>query len=154
MGIVHTEGEHNNEQGEEDCSWQFYVSPRSMHKPATIDHIIETIHLLRSQYDNEVIFLLGGDFNHLNINSILDSYGALKQCMTTPTRNQAILEIILSDISNKYHPTTTLAPLQVDSDKKGSDTQTVTTTLWCLLHKQMQIIDWKELKNLSMLMTK
>ena len=99
----------------------FYVSPRSPHKTATIDHIIETIHLLRSKYDNEVNFLLGGDFNRLNINSILDSYGALKQCMTTPTRYQAILEIVLCDISNLYHPPTTLAPLQVDSDKKGSD---------------------------------
>jgi hypothetical protein len=57
----------------------------------------------------------------LNISSILDSYGALKQCMTTPTRNKAILEIVLSDISNLFHPPTTLAPLQVDSDKKGSD---------------------------------
>ena len=99
----------------------FYVSPRSPHKTATIDHIIETIHLLRSKYDNEVNFLLGGDFNRLDISSILDSYGALKQCVTIPTRNQAILEIVLSDISNMFHPPTTLPPLQVDFDKKGSD---------------------------------
>ena len=92
-----------------------------MYKTATIDHIIETIHLLRTKYDNEVNFLLGGDFNRLNINTILDSYGALKQCNTVPTRNKAILEIVLSDFSNLYHPPTTLPPLQVDADKKGSD---------------------------------
>ena len=99
----------------------FYVSPNSIYKTATIDHIIETIHLLRATYDNEVNFLLGGDFNRLNINPILDAYGALKQCVTTPTRNEAVLEILLSDISNLYHPPTTIAPLQVDTDKKGSD---------------------------------
>ena len=99
----------------------FYVSPNSIYKTATIDHIIETIQLLRAKYDNAINFYLGGDFNRLNINSILDSYGALKQCITVPTRNKAILEIVLSDISNMYHPPTTLAPLQVDSDKRGSD---------------------------------
>ena len=99
----------------------FYVSPNSVYKTATIDHIIETIHVLRSKYDNEISFLCGGDVNRLNINSILDSYGALKQCVTIPTRNKAILEIVLSDISNLYHPPTTLPPLQVDCDKPGSD---------------------------------
>ena len=38
-----------------------------------------------------------------------------------PTRNYAILEIVLSDISHLYHPPTTLPPLQVDEDKPGSD---------------------------------
>ena len=66
-------------------------------------------------------FILGGDFDHLNITSILDSYGALKQCMTVPTRHQAILEALLSDITHMYHPPTTLEPLQVDADKIGSD---------------------------------
>ena len=99
----------------------FYVSPNSMYKTATIDHIIETIHVLRSKYDNEINFLCGGDVNRLNINSILDSYGALKQCVTVPTRNNAILEIVLSDISHLYHPPTTLPPLQVDVGQPGSD---------------------------------
>ena len=98
-----------------------YVSPNSKYKVATIDHIIETIHLLRSKYNNEVHFLCGGDVNRLNITSILDAYGALKQCVTVPTRKTAILEVVLSDLSNLYHPPTTLPPLQVDSDKTGSD---------------------------------
>ena len=99
----------------------FYVSPNSKFKTATIDHIIETIHIIRSRYDNEVNFLFGGDFNRLNINSILDSYCALKQCVTVPTRKEAILEIVLSDMSHLYHPPTTLPPLQADSDKNGAD---------------------------------
>ena len=46
---------------------------RSKHKVETIDHIIETIHLMRAQYDNEINFLVGGDFNRLDITDILDS---------------------------------------------------------------------------------
>ena len=61
-----------------------YVSPNSQHKLKTIDHIIETIHTSRAKYDNNVNFLIGGDFNRLNINNILDSYGALKQIITIP----------------------------------------------------------------------
>ena len=99
----------------------FYISPNSMYKHTTIDHIIETVQLLRAKFNNEVNFLMGGDVNRLNIKLFLDSFGALKQCVTTPTRREAILEIILSDISQLYHPPTTLPPLQADPDKGGSD---------------------------------
>ena len=99
----------------------FYVSPRSVHKNATIDHIIENIHLLRSQYDNEINFLLGGDLNRLVIEPILDSYGALQQVISTGTRNNAILENIITDLHSFYYPPTTLQPLQVDQGKKGVD---------------------------------
>ena len=77
--------------------------------------------MLRSKFDNEISFHLGGDFNRLNISSILNSYGALKQSVTVPTRKNAILEIIISDLSTLYHPPTTVAPLQVDKGKKGED---------------------------------
>ena len=40
-----------------------YVSPRLKHKVETIDHIVETIHFISAQYDNEINFLTGGDFN-------------------------------------------------------------------------------------------
>ena len=100
----------------------FYVSPRSPHKDATLDHIIESIHLLRARYDNEIHFLLGGDLNRLAIEPILDSYGALKQVISTGTRGDAILENIITDLHSFYHPPSTLAPPQVDTGKKGSDT--------------------------------
>ena len=77
--------------------------------------------MLRSRYDNEVNFICGGDFNHLNITSILDSYGALNQLVSIPTRNNSKLEIILSDLHSLYHPPTTLPPLQVDENKNGKD---------------------------------
>ena len=57
----------------------------------------------------------------MNINPILDSYGALKQFISTGTRKGATLENIITDLHTFYHPPTTLAPLQVDESKKGSD---------------------------------
>ena len=53
--------------------------------------------------------------------NILESYGALKQFISVPTRNNATLEIILTDLHSFYHPPTTLPPLQVDSYKIGAD---------------------------------
>ena len=90
----------------------YYVSPRSRHKQEVIHHIIDTIHILRAKYDNDVSFLIGGDFNRLDISDILDSYGALKQVISVPTRNTATLEIILTDLHTMFHPPTTLPPIK------------------------------------------
>ena len=98
-----------------------YVSPRSRVKPQTIEHIIESIHILRAQYDNEINFCIGGDFNHLDVTEILDSYGALQQIISVPTRKSATLEILLTDLHTLYHPPTILPPLQVDVNKAGKD---------------------------------
>ena len=98
-----------------------YVSPNSQYKMQTIDHIIQTIHSLRAKYDNNVNFILGGDFNRLPIINILDSYGSLKQVCSVPTRKSATLEILLTDLHTLYHPPTSLPPLQVDEGVKGAD---------------------------------
>ena len=98
-----------------------YVSPRSRHKIGTIDHIIEVIHFARAKYGNEVHFLLGGDFNRLDVGDIIDAHGALKQFNSVPTRKEAILELLLTDLHPFYHPSSTLPPLQVDEDKNGHD---------------------------------
>ena len=98
-----------------------YVSPKSRYKMETVDHIIEVIHSARAKYGNDVHFLIGGDFNRLGVSPILDSYGALKQIVSVPTRNGATLELLLTDLHPFYHPPTTLPPLQVDDDKDGAD---------------------------------
>ena len=98
-----------------------YVSPRSEFKDDTVEHIIQSIHYLRSKYDNDVSFLIGGDLNKLDIEPILDSYGALKQLISVPTRKSATLSNIITDLCNQYHPPTTLPPLQCDEGKKGKD---------------------------------
>ena len=103
------------------CVSSVYIAPRSALKQETMDHIIQTIHCIRSKYNNEVHFIIGGDVNKTNYEDVLDSYGALKQCVTVNTRKGATLTMILSDLHSYYHPPTTLAPLQVDEDKAGKD---------------------------------
>jgi hypothetical protein len=98
-----------------------YVSPNSKFKDETVEHIIQSIHYLRSRYDNDVSFLIGGDLNKLEIEPILNSYGALKQLISIPTRKSATLSNIITDLCNLYHPPTTLPPLQLDEGKKGAD---------------------------------
>ena len=53
----------------------YYVSTRIKNWQQIIDHIIETIHLLRAKYDNDISFLIGGDFNRSDYSDVLDSYG-------------------------------------------------------------------------------
>ena len=98
-----------------------YVSPRSKYKSETISHIIETIHMLRATYDNQISVLISGDFNRIDITDILECYGGLRQIISVPTRQSATLEIVLTDLQSMFHPPTTLPPLQVDTDKKGKD---------------------------------
>ena len=71
------------------CVSSIYIAPRSKLKSETMDHIIQSIHIIRARYDNNVSFLLGGDVNRTDYTDVLDSYGALKQCVTVGTRNQA-----------------------------------------------------------------
>ena len=99
----------------------YYISPQSKHKQATIDNIVETIHGIRAQFDNDVKFLIGGDFNRTDIRDVLDCYGALHQVVTQPTRNNAVLEILLTDMATLFHPPSSIAPLKVDEDKSGED---------------------------------
>ena len=106
-----------------------YISPRSKFKKETIEHIILSIHLLRAQYNNDVNFCIGGDFNKCDISDILESFGALKQICTIPTRKSATLDIIITDLHTLYHPPTTLPPLEVDCDKIDKNSDHLTMTL-------------------------
>ena len=67
------------------CVAAIYIAPRIPFRKETISHIIHTIHLTRARFNNEVHFLLGGDFNRTNIQEILHSYGALQQMCGVPT---------------------------------------------------------------------
>ena len=107
------------------CVGSVYIPPRSSTKSETIDTIIQVIHYARSQYDNEINFTIAGDFNRTDHTDILESYGALHQCVTLGSRQAttdgAALTIILSDLHTLYHSPTTKPPLEVDENKKGTN---------------------------------
>ena len=71
--------DHKLQQVKRICVSSVYIAPRSKMKAQTINHLIQSIHLVRSKYDNNVNFVLGGDVNRTDYSDVMDSYGALKQ---------------------------------------------------------------------------
>ena len=53
------------------CVGSIYIAPRSPFKEETITHIIHTIQLVRARYNNEVHFLLAGDYNRFCIQDMM-----------------------------------------------------------------------------------
>ena len=102
------------------CLASIYISPRSKFKSDTINHIIESIHYIRSK-NSEVNFCLFSDANRVDMSDVLNSYGALQQVVMKPTRKDEILDIILTDLHTSYHAPLPLPPLQVDDDQVGKD---------------------------------
>ena len=63
-------------------------------------HILESMDLLQTKYP-DVSFVVLGDFNRMNINSILNAQ-SLKQIVYFPTRGQATLDKVLTNIDKFY----------------------------------------------------
>ena len=103
------------------CVGSVYIAPRSPFKDESINHIIETIHMTRARYSNDVHFIIAGDFNRVPVNEILQSYGGLQQICEVATRQGVALQLVLSDLHTFLHPATALPPLQVDDQAKGKD---------------------------------
>ena len=86
------------------CIAAIYINPRSKIKQQNIDHIIQSIHVVRSKYGNDIFFALTGDFNKTKIEDILNCYGALQQVVSETKRKKDILDLILPDMHTKYLP--------------------------------------------------
>ena len=96
-----------------------YISPRSLSKQETIEHIIETMHTVQSKYEETIRFFISGDFNKVNIEDILESNGSLQQICSIPTRKSSTLELIITCMAKLFHPPTTLDPIQQDDNTPG-----------------------------------
>ena len=96
-----------------------YISPRSQYKQESIDHIIETMFYVQTQYEFQVRFLIGGDFNKVNIQDIFESNGALQQICNVNTRNNSTLEFVITDMATLFHPPTIMDPLKQDENTTG-----------------------------------
>ena len=103
------------------CVAAVYIAPGSPFKDEAIDHLIHTIHLIRAKYNNEVHFLLAGDYNRVGVHEILRSHGALQQICDVPTRKGATLQLIITDLHTYMHPPTAQPPMQKDEGAKGMD---------------------------------
>ena len=73
------------------------------------NNLINTIDLIRNKHPDHGLVILG-DFNDLEIRTLSISQN-LKQVVDQPTRESAILELILTNLHNLYDRPDILAPL-------------------------------------------
>ena len=66
------------------------------------DHLFKSLTTVESRYPNCGI-LLSGDFNRLDINSLLRHF-RLKQIMNVPTRQNATIDLVISNLHEYYSP--------------------------------------------------
>ena len=81
----------------------YYPGSTSLYAPIQddlISHLIESVQHFYSKYSSPLIIILG-DFNDLNINDILESC-SLKQVVCVPTRNEATLDLILTNSNSDW----------------------------------------------------
>ena len=64
------------------------------------DYIVSFIDTIRSKHPDCGIVILG-DFNHLNIQDLIISHN-LKQVVTRPTRQDSILDYIITNLKSFY----------------------------------------------------
>ena len=98
-----------------------YCKPGSKKKTALIDHIAQVYQLLSSKYPSGLHWILGGDFNELKDQKILEISGSLKQVVSEPTRFNppAILDKIITSLHTYYQIPEIQPPLDSDPDKTG-----------------------------------
>ena len=95
----------------------YYPGSGSNYAPDQEDlilHITTTIHNLYRKYSRP-LFIIMGDFNDLRIDEICDAC-KLKQVVNVPTRNQAILDLILTNDNNSFYKDPTTLPSISGSD--------------------------------------
>ncbi len=84
-------------------------NPPSCDSKAFIEHLITKLDLALAIYPNAGIFIVG-DFNKCPISSLLRHF-SLKQIVKNPTRNDVILDLILTNMSDFCPQVNVIAPL-------------------------------------------
>ena len=90
----------------------YYPGSSSLYAPPQEDlilHIITGVGMVRSKFANPLIFLMG-DFNDLPIDDLCKTC-KLKQIVTVPTRNNATIDLILTNVNNELYES--LNPFQI-----------------------------------------
>ena len=83
--------------------------PPSSNNDAFIDHLTTSLDLALNKYPNAGIFLLG-DFNRCPVTSLLRHF-TLKQIVKHPTRINAVLDLILTNMSDACDSPKVIAPI-------------------------------------------
>ena len=95
----------------------YYPGSKSLYAPPQEDiiiHLTESIQSFKNEYSNPLIILLG-DFNDLNIIDLCEIC-LLKQVVEVPTRNDAILDLIMTNLDNDLYKDPVTLPKIGNSD--------------------------------------
>ena len=98
------------------CS--FYSPPNKKRNTKMADHIVSTLQMLYSKYPDCGI-ILGADRNNMDIKPILSCGLRLRQVVNLSTRQGAILDIIIMNLSSYFKSPVIVPPLQPDDPNKG-----------------------------------
>ena len=98
------------------CS--FYSPPSKKRNSKMADYIVSTLQMLCSKYPQCGI-ILGADKNYMDIRPILNCGLRLRQVVDQSTRQGAILDIIIMNLSGFYNCPIIAPPIQPDNPSKG-----------------------------------
>ena len=98
------------------CS--FYSPPNKKRNTKMADHIVSTLQMLTSKYP-ECGIILGADRNNMDIKPILSCGLRLRQVVGLSTRQGAILDIIIMNLSSYFKTAVIAPPLQPDDPNKA-----------------------------------
>ncbi len=98
----------------------FYSKPASRKKQVLLDHISDVFHMMSSRFANGLYFILCGDSNDLKLDPIISLSPKLKQIVDKPTRGNALLDPVITDLHSFYQKPLIEAPLQSDTEN-GED---------------------------------
>ena len=98
-----------------------YSKPNSNRKTLLLDHISDAFNILSTRYGRGLHFILAGDTNDLKLEPILSLSPNLKQIVKKWTRMDppALLDPIITTLSNFYQEPMCLDPLDSDPEKNG-----------------------------------
>ena len=84
------------------CGCDIHVPSPKADRPLFRDHLFRSFALTEARYPN-CDLLVTRDFNRLNIDGLLNHF-RLKQIVKVPTRKQATLDLILTNMHEYYSP--------------------------------------------------
>lgn len=86
-----------------------YITRDSPHQQLLLEHLNEATDVLRTAHP-DIGFIIAGDFNRTNIDTFIRGNG-LKQIVKFPTRGEATLDFIITNLFNHYNEPQSFAPL-------------------------------------------
>ena len=96
----------------------FYSPPRSRKNPSLLEHITLTLQSLLTTYPQAGL-IISGDRNNIDIAALLQIDPSLRQTVNQNTKDQKILDVILSNLHRFYNVPEIVPPISPDVPGKG-----------------------------------